>query len=34
VYAAGKGLRIFQSTDGGNTFTLKADLRKFITEHK
>jgi hypothetical protein len=34
VYAAGKGLRIFQSTDGGNTFTLKADLRKFIMEHK
>ena len=34
VYAAGKGLRIFQSMDGGNTFTLKADLRKFIMEHK
>lgn len=34
VYAGGKGLRIFKSTDGGNTFTLKADLRKFITEHK
>ncbi len=34
VYAGGKGLRIFKSTDGGDTFTQKADLRKFITEHK
>lgn len=34
VYAGADGLRIFKSTDRGDTFTLKADLRKFITEQK
>ncbi|MDD5537330.1 MAG: hypothetical protein PHF12_00010 [Candidatus Omnitrophica bacterium] len=34
IYAGADGLRIFKSTDGGDSFTLKADLRKFITEQK
>lgn len=33
VYATAKGLLVYRSTDGGRTFTLRANLRAFITSH-
>ena len=33
IYAGAKGLLIYKSTDGGNSFTLKANLRKYIDGH-